>query len=86
MNRLFNLILACLLIVSLSACGKQAGTDSPADTVSEQNGQAESVETTEQTEQEPSAAAETAQTEAETESDMAGGQEQQTQGDDNTVT
>ena len=86
MNRLFNLILACLLIVSLSACGKQAGTDSPADTVSEQNGQAESVETTEQIEQEPSAAAETAQTEAETESDMAGGQEQQTQGDDNTVT
>ncbi len=86
MNRLFNLILACLLIVSLSACGKQAGTDSPADKVSEQNGQAESVETTEQTEQEPSAAAETAQTEAETESDMAGGQEQQTQGDDNTVT
>ena len=86
MNRLFNLILACLFIVSLSACGKQAGTDSPADKVSEQDRQAESVETTEQTEQEQSAASETAQTEAETESDMAGGQEQQTQGDDNTVT
>lgn len=28
MKRLFNLILACLLIVSLSACGKQTGTDS----------------------------------------------------------
>ena len=30
MNRLFNLILACLLIVSLLACGKQAGAVSPA--------------------------------------------------------
>lgn len=86
MKRLFNLILACLLIVSLSACGKQTGTDSLTDKVSEQDRQAESVETTEQTEQEQSAASETAQTEAETESDMAGGQEQQTQGDDNTVT
>ena len=46
MKRLFNLILACLLIVSLSACGKQA----------------------------------------ETENDMTGGQEQQTQGGGNTVT
>ena len=27
MKRLFNLILACLLIVSLSACGKQAETE-----------------------------------------------------------
>ena len=44
MKRLFNLILACLLIVSLSACGKQTGTDSPADKVSEQDRQAESVE------------------------------------------
>ena len=86
MKRLFNLMLACLLIVSLSACGKQAGTDSPADKVSEKSGQTESEETTEQTEQEPSAASETAQTEAETENDMAGGQEQQTQGGDNTVT
>ena len=86
MKRLFNLILACLLIVSLSACGKQARADSPADKVSNQNRQAESVETTEQTEQEQSAASETAQTEAETENDMAGGQEQQTQGGGNTMT
>ena len=86
MKRLFNLIFACLLIVSLSACGKQTGTDSLTDKVSEQNGQAESVETTEQTEQEQSAASETAQTKAETENDMAGGQEQQTQGGGNTVT
>ena len=77
MKRLFNLILACLLIVSLPACGKQAGTDSTADKVSEQDRQAEGVETTEQTEQEQS---------AETENDMTGGQEQQTQGGDNTVT
>ena len=46
MKRLFNLILACLLIVSLSACGKQA----------------------------------------ETENDMTGGQEQQTQGGGNIMT
>lgn len=86
MKRLFNLILACLLIVSLSACGKRTETDSLTDKVSEQDRQAESVETTEQTGQEQSAASETAQTEAETENDMAGGQEQQTQGDGNTMT
>ena len=86
MKRLFNLMLVCLLIVSLSACEKQARTDSLTGKVSEQDRQAESVETTEQTEQEQSAASETAQTEAETENDMAGGQEQQTQGGDNTVT
>ncbi len=86
MKRLFNLILACLLIVSLSACGKQTGTDPLTDKVSGQDRQTESVETTEQTEQEPSAASETAQTETETENDMAGGQEQQTQGGNNTVT
>ncbi len=86
MKRLFNLILACLLIVSLSACGKQTGTDPLTDKVSGQDRQTESAETTEQTEQEPSAASETAQTETETENDMAGGQEQQTQGGNNTVT
>lgn len=86
MKRLFNLILACLLIVSLSACGKQTGTDSLTDKVSELDRQAESVETTEQTEQEQTAASETAQTEAETENDMTGGQEQQTQGGGNTMT
>ena len=86
MKRLFNLILACLLIVSLSACGKQTGTDSLTDKVSEQDRQAESVETTEQTDQEQSVASETAQTEAETENHMTGGQEQQTQGGGNTMT
>ncbi len=86
MKRLFSLMLACLLIVSLLACGKQAGTDSPADNVSEQVRQAESIETTEQTEQEQSAASEISQTEAETERDMTGGQEQPTQGGDNAVT
>ncbi len=51
MKRLFNLILACLLIVSLSACGKQTGTDSLTDKVPEQDRQAESAETTEQTQE-----------------------------------
>ena len=38
MKRRYNFMLACLLIASLSACGKQAGTDSLADQVSEQYG------------------------------------------------
>lgn len=50
MKRLYNLILACLLIVSLSACGKQAGADSSAGKVMEQHGQTERAGTTEQTE------------------------------------
>ncbi len=58
MKRLYNLILACLLIASLSACGKQSGADFPADKVSEQYGQ---------TEQEQSVSSETAQTEAQQE-------------------
>ena len=86
MKRLFNLILACLLIVSLSACGKQTGTDTLADKVSEQYGQTESVETAKQAEKEQSAALETAQTEVQTENNLTDGQEQQTQGGDNTVT
>lgn len=86
MKRLYNLILACLFIVSLSACGKQTGTDSPADKVLEQNRQAESVETTEQAEPEQSAASENAQAEIRTESNLTDGQEQQTQGGDNAVT
>lgn len=53
MKRLFNLMLAVLLMVMLSACGKP---DSSADKVSEQT---EDAETTEQTEQEQSAASET---------------------------
>ncbi len=83
MKRLYNLVLACLLIASLSACGKQAGTDSSADKVSKESGQTESIETTEQ---QPSVASETAQTEVQTESNLTDGQEQQTQGGGNTVT
>ena len=86
MKRLYNLILACLLIVSLSACGKQAGADSSADKVMEQHGQTEDAETTEQTEQEQSAASETTQTEIQMENNLTDEQELQTQGGDNTVT
>ena len=75
MKRLYNLILACLLIASLSACGNQAETDSLADKVSEQHGRTESAGTTGQTEQEQSVSSETAQTEV-----------QQEQEGDNTVT
>lgn len=78
-------MLACLLIASLSACGKQAGTDSPADKVSEQYGQTESAGKTEQAEKEQSAASEIAQSEAQTENNLTGGQEQQPQGGDNAV-
>ncbi len=39
MKRLFNPMLVCLLIVSLSACEKQARTDSLTDKVSEQDRQ-----------------------------------------------
>ena len=86
MKRLYKLISVCLLIVTLSACGKQAGTDSSADKVSEQYGQAESVETKEQAEQEQPTVSETVQTEVQAENDLTDGQEQQTQGGDNTVT
>ena len=86
-KRLFNFMLAGLLIVLLSACGKQAGIKSSADKAVEQYGQTEGAETTkqiEQTEQRQSAALETIQTE----NDLNGGEEQQPQiqkGDD-TVT
>ncbi|MCM1225495.1 MAG: hypothetical protein NC548_64725 [Lachnospiraceae bacterium] len=63
MKQMYNLILACLLIVTLSACGKRTETDSSADKVSGRYVQTESAETTEQAEQEPSAVSETAQTE-----------------------
>ena len=79
MKRRYNLILACLLIASLSACGKQAGTDSLADQVSEQYGQTESAE------KEQPAESEIAQSEAQTENNLTGGQEQQAQGGDNAV-
>ena len=80
MKRLYNLILACLLMVSLSACGKQAGADSSADKGMEQHGQTESAE------KEQPAESEIAQSEAQTENNLTGGQEQQAQGGDNAVT
>ena len=73
MKRLYNLILACLFMVSLSACGKQAGADSSADKVMEQHGQTERAGTTEQTE-------------AQTEDILTDREEQKIQGGDNTVT
>ena len=80
MKRLFNLLQAVLLMVMLSACGKQ---DSSADKVPEQYGQTESAEMTGQAGQEQSAASETTQTEVQTEDDLTYEQEQQTQGGDN---
>ena len=82
MKRLFNIMLAVLLMVMLSACGKP---DSSADKVSEQYEQTEDAETTEQSEQEQSAASETIRTEVQTENNLTDEQEQQTQGGDNTV-
>lgn len=82
MKRLFNLMLAVLLMVMLSACGKQ---DSSADKESEQYGQTESAETVGQAGQEQPAASETTQTEVQTENNLTDEQEQQTQGGDNTV-
>lgn len=86
MKRLYNLILACLLMVSLSACGKQAGADSSADKGMEQHGQTESAGTTEQTEKEQPAVSEAEQTEAQTENILADREEQKIEGGDNTVT
>lgn len=85
MKRLYNLILACLLIVSLSACGKQAGADSSAGKVMEQHGQTESAGTTEQTEKEQPAVSEAEQTEAQTENILTDREEQKIEGGDNTV-
>lgn len=82
MKRLFNLMLAVLLMVMLSACGKP---DSSADKVSEQYGQTKDAETTELAQQEQSAASKTTQTEVQTENNLTDEQEQQTQGGDNTV-
>ncbi len=86
MKRLFNMMLSCLLIASLTACGKQAGADSSADKASEQYGQKESIKITEQAEKEQLAASETTQNEVRTENNMTVEQEQQTQGGGNTVT
>ena len=86
MKRLYNLILVCLLIISLSACGKQTGADSSADKVMEQHGQTESAGTTEQTEKEEPAVSEAEQTEAQTENILTDREEQKIEGGDNTVT
>ena len=86
MKRLYNLILACLLMVSLSACGKQAGADSSADKVMEQHGQTESAGTTEQTEKEQPAVSEAGQTEAQSENILTDREELKIEGGDNTVT
>ena len=86
MKRLYNLILACLLMVSLSACGKQAGADSSADKGMEPHGQTESAGTTEQTEKEQPAVSEAEQTEAQTENNLTDREEQKIEGGDNTVT
>lgn len=51
MKRQYSLMLVVLLIVMLSACGKQAETESVADKDAEQYEETESVETTEQTRQ-----------------------------------
>lgn len=77
MKRLFNLMVAVLLMVMLSACGKP---DSSADKVSEQYEQTEDAETTEQAEQEQPATSETTQTDVQTENNLTDEQEQQTQG------
>lgn len=79
MKRLFNFMLAVLLIVALAACGKQAGAESAADKAAEQYGQTENSETTEWAEQEQAVNSETIQTEIETENDLGGEEEQQPQ-------
>lgn len=76
MKRLFNLMLAGLLIVTLSACGKQAGTVSSADEAAQQYRQTESIETTEKTEQDQSAALENIQTEIQVKNDLTNREEQ----------
>ncbi len=81
MKWLFNIILFCLLIVSLSACGKQSGADSSVDKVAEQYGRTEDAETAGRT-----AASETTQTEVKIENNLTNEQEQHAQGGDNTVT
>ena len=86
MKRRFNMMLVCLLIVSLSACGKQAGADSSADKVMEQYGQTESAGTTEQTEKAQPAVPEAEQTGAQTEKILTDREEQKIQEGDNTVT
>ncbi len=83
MKRLFNLMLALLLMAALSACAKREGYS--ADDV-EQYGQAEGTETTGQTKQEQPATLAVTQTEMQTENDLTNSEEQQTEEGDNTVT
>ena len=86
MKQMYNLMLVCLLIVSLSACGKQAGADFSADRVPEQYGRTESAGTTEQNEKEQPAVSEAEQTEAQTGNILTDREEQKIEGGDNTVT
>ena len=87
MKRLFNLMLAGLFMVTLSACGKQAGTEYPADKGAEQYGQTEGVEIAGQTGQEQPASSEMIQAEMQTENNLPDKEEQQPQiQEDNTVT
>ena len=85
MKRLYNFMLICLLIVTLSACGMHVGADSSTDKMPEQNRQTERVEITGQTKQKQSAASETTRTEAQTENNVTDEKEQQIQGGDNTM-
>ena len=39
MKRLYNLMLVCMLMVTLSACGKQAGKESIVDAAAGQDGE-----------------------------------------------
>ena len=79
MKRLFNFMPAVLLIVALSACGKQAGAESTTDKAAERYGQTQNSETTKWVEQEQAANSETIQTEIETGNDLGGEEEQQPQ-------
>ena len=85
MKQMYNLMLVCLLIVSLSDCGKQAGADFSADRVPEQYGRTESAGTTEQNEKEQPAVSEAEQTEAQTGNILTDREEQKIEGGDNTV-
>ena len=83
MKRLFNLMLAVLLIAALAACGKRERYS--ADEVTEHYGQAEGIEATEQTKQEQPATSAVTQTEMQIENDLTDSEEQQTEEGDNTV-
>ncbi len=85
MKRRYTLILVCLLIVTLSACGKQAGIDFSASKMSKPYVRTGSAETTAPAGQEQPAVSETAPARVQTETNLTIGQKQQTQKGDNTV-